>query len=554
MEPASRFGRRSSASGDGLAAVDLVAARVDLLSLVSCHGPVLGIRPPRIPSSPQANPLVLLVTAIPPPIPPRPPLPLRRAMARHPGDRRGTPNGSRPPLLPLAAVPPVGRDGHHSRRRGRGSGDGGGGGTSSLPLLPALLLHKRRLPLPSLPATVAAVVLTVLLVHREGWGGDRMARGGGGVATRLGNGRGGGGTGGAPPQLPLLETAAVAAAAATGGGSGRGGGGGSSMGATGGHAAVVMLGVPPSAAVPAAATVLSPVVAAVPPVAAALPPLPVPPARLPGAVAHVAAPPVASPPVPPPLPAAAVAPPRARLPRRAPMAVPPPLPAHQAVESAVSASAGASAATALLSPPPGLNTTRLAYAVTKLLTLFRMRSFGTHPTAAHAAWLPVAVGGLQFVTPAFGYTALDGAAALAAVNPLWAGMEVETVVVPDTAPPGAPPAPPAAYPHVDALLYWPRTTPTERRLRAVAAAARAGGVAYLLVGAHPRGPPGGGVAFQRGRWVGVPRVAAVAAERQKAGRDDAFVCGEGVRGVVPMVKGGGGQRYLVLYRVVDMKL
>ncbi|KAK1857490.1 hypothetical protein I4F81_000107 [Pyropia yezoensis] len=107
-----------------------------------------------------------------------------------------------------------------------------------------------------------------------------------------------------------------------------------------------------------------------------------------------------------------------------------------------------------------------------------MRSFGTHPTAAHAAWLPVAVGGLQFVTPAFGYTALDGAAALAAVNPLWAGMEVETVVVPDTAPP----------------------------------------------------------------------------ERQKAGRDDAFVCGEGVRGVVPMVKGGGGQRYLVLYRVVDMKL
>lgn len=192
--------------------------------------------------------------------------------------------------------------------------------------------------------------------------------------------------------------------------------------------------------------------------------------------------------------------------------------------------------------------------MTKLLTLFRMRSFGTHPTAAHAAWLPVAVGGLQFVTPAFGYTALDGAAALAAVNPLWAGMEVETVVVPDTAPPGAPPAPPAAYPHVDALLYWPRTTPTERRLRAVAAAARAGGVAYLLVGAHPRGPPGGGVAFQRGRWVGVPRVAAVAAERQKAGRDDAFVCGEGVRGVVPMVKGGGGQRYLVLYRVVDMKL
>ncbi|GAB0492843.1 hypothetical protein MMPV_004113 [Pyropia vietnamensis] len=201
-------------------------------------------------------------------------------------------------------------------------------------------------------------------------------------------------------------------------------------------------------------------------------------------------------------------------------------------------------------PPPGLNTTRLGFVVTKLLTLFRMRSFGTHPTATHAAWLPAVVGNLQFLTPAFGYTALDGSAGLAAIAPLWAGVEVETVVLPPPPPPLEAPPPPAAYPPVDALLYWPPAPPTEELLRSVAVAARAGGVAYLIVGSHPQGPPGSGVVFEGGRWV----VTAAGRGGVMAGRTDAFMCGKGVRGVVPMLKGGGSQRYLVVYRVVDMDL
>lgn len=282
------------------------------------------------------------------------------------------------------------------------------------------------------------------------------------------------------------------------------------------------------------------------------------------------------------------------------MATSPHAPAHHshppAAATSISAALPATAAVAAistdaaalptsLSPPLGLNTTRLAFAVTKLLALFRLTSLGTHPTAPHVVWLPTAVGGLQLNTPAFGYTALDGAAGLAAAAPLWAGVEVETVVVGPSspAPPLPPflgdandtaaaavavsaaasggadiPNPPLAYPRLGALLYWPPTAPSPDRLRAVAAAAKAGGVAYLLVGSYPRGPPGGGVAFERGRWVGVP-----AGEVDDGGgggngarrhTSSAFEWGMGVRGVVPMARGGGWQRYLVLYRVAAMEL